>query len=318
MPQVALLLPDGAVAEVVEVAEATLSRMVRRAQVDALRAGLDDPSRGEIGLLGQRGAPGLARAVQVRLFGQEGRIYEREVPIYTLEPLISPLVARVRAAAGLPAGTMIRYCVLREEGIAWSHTLVPFVTVPTARNTPPDGEALFPAFESPDDVPILAGEGALAAMADHCRDSVVERGGVLLGYVRHTLGTGLWVEVLAFAPAEGAAEEQLHLRFTARAWEAIQCFKVAAEREHGLEHPLQCVGWVHGHPRLEEMDNNPHFLSSQDIATTAQHFADPFACAIVVDAEASPETPLAERIAVYGWDEAGIALVRRSLSICQP
>lgn len=307
------------VAEVVPVPEAVLWRMARRAQSRALAAGVRGACHAEFRLLGHRGLPGLASAMEIRITGQSG-IFAVELPTAALEPLIAGPAANLRADMGLPNEVAISYLVLRprEEGDApvWAKMLPAFVAVPAdlAR-----GRALFPALAWAEDAPIVINEDALRQCADACRDPVVERGGALLGRVclsrNGGAGERLWTQVVAFALAVGAAADATRLTFNAEAWSSIQRHRAAIEAEAGLGQPLHVVGWVHGHPRLAEAGGSPFFLSPQDVATTAQHFAEPFACALVFDAQAEAGTALERCFMAFGWDGCGVSLTPRSLDL---
>jgi hypothetical protein len=220
----------------------------------------------------------------------------------------------VRRSAALPAEATVSYAVLLPEdpSAVWQERLDPFASLAMAnrRNARP----LFPDLAVPEDAPVLLGQDVLAQAVAYCLDRGVEKGGVLLGYLcRPAGGNTLWAEVVAFAPAIGAAADSTHLSFTAEAWQSIERQRVAVERSLDLHMPLQTLGWIHGHPRLAEL--GPFFLSHHDVSIMSQHFAEPFAIAIVVDAWADTAAPVAEAVAVFGWDEHGAGLVARSLDI---
>jgi hypothetical protein len=304
------------VAEIVVVPDAVLWRMARRAQARALGAGVRGACRVEIRLLPRRGLPGLAAGVEVRVAG-EGGVFLAELPAAALEPLLLSPAANLRAAAELPDDVAITYLVLRQrenpDAPVWRKALPAFLAAP-ARIAP--GRTLFSDRAWMEDVPILIDEGVLHQCADLCRDDAVERGGALLGRVctgENGTGGRLWVRVVAFAPAVGAEADATHLTFNAEAWRSIQRTRAAVEA--GLGQTLQVVGWAHGHPRFSETGDSALFLSPQDVATTAQHFAEPFVCALVLDAEAEPSTSLEERLIVYGWDHYGISLAPRGLDL---
>ena len=313
------LVVDGRVAEVVAVPDAVLWRMARRAQARALERGVRGSCRAEIRLLPRRGLPGVAAGVEVRVAG-EGGVFLAELPTAALEPLLLSSAADLRAAAELPDDAVISYLVLRSQenpdAPVWQKTLPAFLAAP-AGLTP--GRALFADRAWAEDVPIVIAEEVLHQCAELCRDDAVERGGALLGRVcfgeRDGAGGRLWVQVMAFAPAVGAEADAAHLIFNAEAWRSIQRTRTAVEA--GLEpgQALQVVGWVHGHPRLSEARDSALFLSAQDVATTAQHFAEPFACALVLDAEAEASTSLEDSLIVFGWDQYGISLAPRGLDL---
>lgn len=315
------LVVDDRVAEVVAVPESVVWRMARRAQSRALGLGVRGACRAEVHLLPQRSVPGLASGLEVRIAGAGG-VYVAEIPTSALEPLLSGVAADLREAAGLHPEIAISYLVLRPrcdaQGPVWASTLPAFVTLPS--EIAPH-RALFPDRAWIEDVPILIDEGALRHCADACRDGMVERGGALLGHVcineNGAAGSRLFVRVAAFAEALGAEARATHLTFSAAAWGSIQRSRVAIETTLGLSHPLQVVGWAHGHPRLLETGGSPFFLSPQDVATTAQHFAEPFACALVLDAQAEPAASFESCVMAFGWDRHGISLVPRSLHLSE-
>jgi hypothetical protein len=125
----------------------------------------------------------------------------------------------------------------------------------------------------------------------------------------------LWVRVQEFAPALGAEADASRLSFNVEAWRSILRRRAVMETQLRLQQPLQVVGWAHGHPSLPQTGDSPLFLSPQDIAITAQHFAEPFACALLFDAQAQPAASLEDSLMAYGWDQHGICLVPRSLDL---
>jgi hypothetical protein len=236
-----------------------------------------------------------------------------------LAPLVDGSAANLRWQAGLPDEVPVNFVVVRPDDdpdtVGWTGDLAPFVTTSTLSR--PAGTEVFPSLASADDVPLLVGRQVFEACVACCRDDLVEQGGVLLGTLHRAqngAGQRLWAEVLACAPALGAASDAAHVTFTSEAWRAIFAFKAAKERQLGLDRPLQTLGWVHGHLNHLEGDV-PLFLSAQDLETMAQHFPEPFACAIVVDAQAPIGAPPEEHLACFGWDSYGISVIARSLQI---
>jgi len=320
-PVVVGLVIDDRVAEVVGVPEPVLWRMARRAQCRAQGLGVRGACRAEMHLLPQRGVPGLASGIEVRVAG-DGGVLVAEIPTSALEPLLTAAAADLREATHLHPEIAISYVVLRPrhgpEGPVWTKVLPPFVTVP-AEMSP--GRALFPDRAWSEDVPVVIDEAALRRCADACRDGAIERGGVLLGHVCVSGNGGgrgrLFVRVAAFAEALGAKAGAAHLTFSAEAWCSIQRNRVTIETALGQPRPLQVVGWAHGHPRLPEATGPLLFLSPQDVATTAQHFAEPFACALVLDAQAEAAATFDNCAMAFGWDRYGVALVPRSLDLSE-
>ncbi len=312
----------------VQVPEEVIWRMARRVQGGALRASLSQPCRVDVALLPQRGAPALASVLEIRLSpapfaaGQEpcGNAQAiLQVPLTALEPLIAEAAAQYRSAASLPPEATLGYVVLRPTdppaGIILSGILPPFEARPAE---PGSGHTpVFPNYDCENDAAVCVAPGVLESCAAWCRNSAVEKGGVLLGQVFQS-AAGLWTEVLAFAPAEGATADATHLAFTLAAWQSIERCRATLARRLDLPGKLQVVGWVHGHPRLKQNNDNPFFLSSQDVAITAQHFREPYAVALVLDAQAEPGTPAAAGLAAFGWDAYGISLVPRSISLREP
>ena len=316
--QAALLLPDGQIAELVTVPASVLRRVARRTQSRTLAMGMTGPCTASVVLSPRRTAPALAAALNLCL-ADDGRTFVSEMPISVLEPLLDLPADTVRRAYELLDGTVIGYMVPMaahgSTGPVWSETLPPFCLQRTGGI--PATEPLASGFDGCGDIPVVAVRSVLKGCVDYCRDAEVEKGGVLLGHVNFAekTGAGLWVEVVAFAPAVGAAASAQRLLFNSAAWRNIERFRVEAQRKLDLTRPLQIVGWVHGHPRLKETGGSPFFLSSHDVAIMVQHFSEPYAIAVVVDAWSPAETPVADAVAVFGWDAGGISIVRRSLNL---
>ena len=311
--KVALVLPDNRVAEVVSVPPFVLRRMARHQQWQSARSGLAGPVEACLALVPRRGATHSAAALRWELSAGD-RSVEHTVPTSALQPLMAEPAAAVRRSAALPAEATLRYAVLLPEDplAVWQERLDPFASLAMAHRR--SAWPLFPDLAVPEDAPVLVGQDVLSQAVAYCLDREVEKGGVLLGYLcRLAGGSALWAEVVAFAPAIGAAADSTHLTFTADAWQSIERQRVAIERSLGLHVPLQTLGWIHGHPRLAEL--GPFFLSHHDVSIMSQHFAEPFAIAVVVDAWAETTAPVAEAVAVFGWDEHGAGLVPRSLDI---
>lgn len=308
--RIALVLPDNHVGDVLAAPDAALWRMARQKQAQALAAGLDGQVEVRLDLLPRRDVPSLAGSLRWELCANGHRMLET-LPTAALQPLVAGPAAALRRAAELPEDAAISYVVLMPDppGPAWQAQLPAFKAVTAAA---PPGRPLFPGWACPGDAPVRVRQAVLAEAAAYCLDPQVEKGGVLLGCLCRD-GNGLNTEVLAFAPAVGAKASATSLTFNVAAWQSIERQRVAAQKALGLAQPLQVLGWIHGHPRIEEL--GPFFLSSHDTAIMAQHFAEPFAVAVVVDAAAEPGTPLDQVLAVFGWDEHGVGLTLRSLDV---
>lgn len=311
--KVALVLPDNRVADVLTVPAHVLRRMARQRQCQNAHAGLDGPVDARLALAPRRGVPALAGALRWEILAN-GHSARHTLPTSVLQPLVVEPAAAVRQATGLPADATISYVVLMpdEPQPVWQERLEAFATLAIAGR--PNSQPLFPDLAMPDDVTMIVGQDILDQAVAYCLDPAVEKGGVLLGYLCRPAGGGsLWAEIFSFAPAVGAMSDATHLSFTAAAWENIERQRVADQQALRLTHPLQILGWVHGHPRVAEI--GPFFLSHHDTSIMSHHFAEPFAVAVVVDARASPNTPLDQVLAVFGWDEQGVGLVARSLDV---
>jgi hypothetical protein len=314
--RVALALPDNHVAEVLAVPEAILVRMARHAQCRAMRPGLDGPIAARLSLLPRRGIPSLAGSLRWE-FSANGHRSVETLPTSTLQPLIAAPAATLRQAAELPADASISYVVLMpaEPGPVWQEQLSPFRALSVAASNAAS-RPLFPDRAFPGDTPIQVRPAVLEEAMAYCLDHDIEKGGVLLGFLRHAGDGTLAAEIIAFAPAVGAVADATHLTFTVEAWQNIMIQRVAVERALGLPQPLQILGWIHGHPRIEGL-GGPFFLSSHDTAIMAQHFPEPLTVAIIVDAWAEADTPLEQALAVFGWDEHGVGLVTRSIDLLE-
>jgi hypothetical protein len=314
---IGLLLDDQVVAAL-DLPPMVWHRMARRTQARAMARGLTGPSRATLQLLPQRGAPRLVSALELCLTDDEKMTYVSRMPLSVLDPLVTQRVAGLRRAGQLPADCPVSYVALRpdrDDGEPfWTQKLPGF---PLASTLPPPAptRSLFPDVSDPDDVAVAIGERVLAGCVEWCRDRDVEAGGALLGHVLAS-GGRLRVEIAAFAPALGAASDATHLRFTAEAWSSILAFKAAEEQRCGVCEPLAVVGWAHGHPaEVGETVGTPFFLSPTDVEAMELSFAEPYACALVVDAAAAPTTPLAASVGAFGWDGYGICPVLRDLEL---
>lgn len=322
--EMVLMLPEKEAAYRTVVPPQALRRIARCLQSAAPGLSHSAPCQARMRLVPRRESPAFAEALQVHLSGGLATCVW-ELPVSAFEPMLAGPAAAVRRAAQAPADSPLTYGALtpKDDPLAplWSETLPFFSALPGAPDTGLTGRALDAKLSSCGDIPVRITAQAARACVAYCQDCEIEKGGALLGYLRCSpdgSGEELWLEVVAFAPAEGAGASSHSLTFSAPAWEAIERCRVAFEKDAGLAHPLQIVGWAHGHPRLEASGGTPFFLSFYDQAIMDQHFNEPFDIALVVDAWSQDGAPLEETLAVFGWDRHGICLVRRSIDICEP
>jgi hypothetical protein len=312
------LLLDGQVVAAVEIPPGVWRRMARRFQASAVEAGLNGPCQAVLHLLPQRGVPRLVNALRFCLTNDGTMMYMSDLPVSALDPLVSRQVAVLRHAGQLPADRSVSYGAFmsqQEPGSPFWARALPAFTFGSPRTAPHTTSSLFPTVACPDDLPIYINKEVLTKCIEWCQDRNVEAGGALLGHILTSNGRPR-VEILAFAPAVGAISDATHLRFTSEAWSGIQRFKVEVEESLGLADPLQVVGWAHGHPHdVKEAVGTPFFLSPPDIEVMELSFAEPYACALVIDAAADPSTPLAESLVAFGWDGYGIRPVPRDLGL---
>jgi hypothetical protein len=322
--EMVLMLPEKEAAYRTIVPPQALRRIARYLQHAAAGISHSAPCQAWMGWVPRRGSPAFAEALQVHLSsGPAACVWE--LPVSAFEPLLAVPAAAVRRAAGAPADTPLTYGALTPkddpQAPLWSGTLPPFSALVRAPDAGLIGRALDAELSSCADIPVRIGAGAARDCVAYCRDGEIEKGGALLGYLHRSpdgAAPGLRLEVVAFAPAEGAEASSHSLTFSGPAWEAIERRRVAFEKDAGLADPLQIVGWAHGHPRLGAAGGTPFFLSYHDQAIMEQHFNEPFDIALVVDAGSQTEAPLEETLAVFGWDRHGIRLVRRSIDVCEP
>jgi hypothetical protein len=330
---VELINREGKITAVFGIPEDVFWRMARRVQGDALREGFAGPCTATLSILPQRSQPNLAGGLEIRLVGDapagenHGEIssfhFVTRLPVSALNPVIAGIVSPRLASTGQGGSGPISYAILCQrdgsEGCIWAGSLAPFVTTVAVR--PETVPAAFTNYESAADVPVLAHQDVLDDCAAWCRDGAIEKGGALLGLLRQSQDPsagGIWSEILGFAPASGAVANAEQIIFSAEAWRNIEVCRISLTQKLGLESPLQVVGWAHGHPRLEEAGGNPFFLSYRDAAVMAQHFAEPYAVALVLDAQAGPTTPANSMMVAYGWDEYGVDLTPRSIGLLDP
>ncbi len=144
-----------------------------------------------------------------------------------------------------------------------------------------------PASQVTDSPPrVIVGGKVFDGIADKCRDNLTrEQGGFLLGR-EETSESGLVVTILAFIPAEGAAERHSQVTFTNETWNRFHKRKAA-------EYPaLAVVGWYHTHPGFGI------FLSKEDMFIQNNFFNKPGNLALVVDpTRRKPE----EGWGFFGW-----------------
>ncbi len=300
-------------------------RMLRSAQLAGVRHGFLSPAEraeawlapaGGVAAGRESGAGAAVVADAVAVVVRTGaRTFARELAADALLPWARRVAATLTAdapGAAADADEPWTLWLLADPGAdVVPETLPAFrfgVPLPDLRTT----RALRPDLADVSALPVVVDPEAIAATLAWCRaDPDVERGGVLLGALALSPAGDAFVAARHFSPAVGADEQPASVRFTREAWAAIH------RHRRAVDPAAQVVAWVHSHPRIVLADGaaaTAHFLSADDVAIMAGFFDLPHCTAWVVDAS-DPAAPPDDSIAVYGWDRAGVGLVRRDVDV---
>ncbi len=302
---------------------ALVRRLLRSAQLEGVRHGFLAPADGAEAWLAPAGgtvcsgpratAPVVADALAV-VVRAGARTFARELAVTAL----LPWARGVAAAAPLPeeaatdAGEPWDLWLVAERGADLAPGVLPAFRFHPAADDIDAGRPLQPANADAGDLPMVVAPAAIEAALAWCRtDPGVERAGVMLGSLALSPAGEAFVTARHFSPAVGAEEQPTSVRFTREAWAAIHRHRCT------LDPALQVVAWVHSHPRVDLGNGTPataHFLSADDVAIMAGLFDPPHCTAWVVDASDPDATP-AESMAVFGWDRAGVGLIRRGVDV---
>lgn len=321
---------EGHARHVEPVPEMVIQRLFRAAQFQAGRHGFLPRGLPCQVWLEAAGAPSaqdlrepfFARALRV-VVTAAGGTFVRELDLCGLLPWIESVAALLLRAGSLVAEAPLDYRLFVAPGgdgvNGGQRTLAPLtIAVSQPVTDPARTDSLHPGLDCADYVPIVASETVLSEAVACCQvDAGVEQAGVFFGYLCHDPLGDSYVDVQHFCPALHTEAKEASLRFTRDTWAAIN------QRRQELDPNLQVVGWCHSHPRLVVAEGHQPialFLSPDDVAIMAAFFDLPHLFAVVVDAE-GPADP-ARACAVYGWDDTGVGLVRRSLNLfkerCEP
>ena len=294
-------------------------RLCRAAHLEGIRRGFlapDAPGRAWLAPAGGRRCRGsggsdaiVVDALTVVVRVEEGS-FARELPTACLLPWARPLADGLARDETIAADSPVDLWLLAEPADGATPVDLPPYRLYTAPEACPSVQPLQPDLADDAAVPVWAAPSALASALTWCRQNpAVERAGVLLGSLAWSPAEGLFVDARHFSPAVDADEQAATVRFTRASWQAIHRHRLS------LDPALQVVAWVHSHPCIDLGDGRPtaHFLSAVDLEIMAAFFDLPHCTAWVVDT-GCPDDP-AVACAVFGWDRAGVGVVRRTADV---